>query len=584
MTPSGSEVVQALATTTTATTTEHMMDSSVESAMMGELAALGLLEDQSGDTTGLVTPNSASGTATPVPPLAPDDTAALGDGQQAHEPIIVAGSPDVAAENDGLDRLADVESPEPLPIPPILNDRLAALAFTESNSNRTFTCFQNLPTELRLQIWRHGLQQPRQIRIRNPRRRYTEPMGSNGVNKAYKFKNTLGNLVSCVVYSLNPGVGDAWESRRFPSALMAVNVEARQAAMEFYYIQIPAVSRSKHQDAGPTIYLNPDWDYVRFFTKAPTDMLDFLWDMRAYDPKGRGIKHWVVGYYDLFTLTRRNPMSLAGITAHPSPFFFDGLANPLKVWPCPDRAVMGSLLANLETVMLAHRDLDKSRLSRFEQSQFDSLKERHELLPVNARPHAFDILDSDPRAGLSDAMTTLWVKESPLEARAAFESLLSYFGMTPGPQTEICHMISICPVWRRDSDGSEENWVSDREDFVDLLRSDAAAATDTEADGMEDDLSLGASELPTVAGLAGTYDPELDDVTEEVRESNERMGLPPVEVPDAPAVERVAGFWLFSTEDFGEQKERSGDMTRWNVSKARPRLGVYRLPSTAQVK
>lgn len=405
---------------------------------------------------------------------------------------------------------------------------------------------------------------------------------STDVKHAFKDKNTLGNIVSGLTYSINPGVGEAWGSRRLPSALMAVNVEARQAALEFYYIQVPAAGRTRHRKPGATIYLNPDWDYVRFFSKAPTDILDFLWDMRAYDPKGRGIKHWVVSYYDLFILNRRNLSWLGVITAQPSPFFFDRLTNPVTDWRCPDKAEMGSLLANLESLMITHRDVDRSRLAP--KSHLERLSQRHELLPVNARPQSFDFLDSDPRPGLSDALTTLWVKENPVEARKAFEALLSSFRVVRGPRTKICHMVSVRPVWNK-SDGCEENWVSDRDDFVDLLQSDSAASTPAETDNSEDETLLGdSSELFIQPTVDAQWDDNMGGATAEQRESNERMGLPPTCVPDAPPVERVAGFWLFPTEDFGEPKERAGDMTRWNLSNARPRLGVYRLPSTARVK
>jgi hypothetical protein len=124
---------------------------------------------------------------------------------------------------------------------------------------------------------------------------------------AYTMRNSLGNLVSGQLYMFHrAGVRDGWESRRFPSALMAVNVEARQIAREFYYIQIPASDRSKYSEGKPTIYLNPEWDYIRFFTKVPTDALDFLYDIRMYDPRGNGVRHWVVSPHSLKQLTKRN--------------------------------------------------------------------------------------------------------------------------------------------------------------------------------------------------------------------------------------------------------------------------------------
>lgn len=496
----------------------------------------------------------------------------------------------VLPENDDGDRLAGIGSPQLASIPPILNDRLAALADIGSTSKRYFHCFQNLPAEIRFQAWSHALQRLRLIRIQTLRLT-PAPLGSStGANHAYTGRNTLGNIVSSVQYTFKSGAGSPWESRKFPSALMAVNVEARQAALEFYYIKIPAAERIRSPNADAAIYLNPDWDYVRFLNRTPTQLLDFLWDMRAYDPKGRGIKHWVVGFSETFGVTR--PDLLSATTTQSAPFSFNSRISrpsPLQDWPCPDKAAMGSLLANLETVTFMHRDPDSSRLCNSRWSHFDYLNERHDLLPVNARPHTFDFLDSDPRPGLSDALTTLWVKQSPVQVRRTFDILLSYFGVTRGPRTTLYHMVSVSPSWKH-SDGREDAFISDRDKFLDLLQSDVRLLADDEADENREIqalLSLGDSSWIRKRPLSvvAHWDDELRAAVAEQRESNERMGLPPVVVPPTPPVERVAGFWLFPTEDFvGEEKGRTDPMTRWNLSAARPRLCVFRLPQKAQLK
>lgn len=88
---------------------------------------------------------------------------------------------------------------------------------------------------------------------------------------------------------------------------------------------------------------------------------------------------------------------------------------------------------------------------------------------------------------------------------------------------------------------------------------------------------------PSLEGVPLSSPTDAGDFVGVQRESNTEMGLPPREVPDAPAVERVAGFWLFETEEFGEVKETLGDMTRWSLAGARPRLGVYQLSGNARL-
>ncbi|OIW26874.1 hypothetical protein CONLIGDRAFT_683823 [Coniochaeta ligniaria NRRL 30616] len=479
-------------------------------------------------------------------------------------------------------------------IPPILNDRITQLTHSDSKSDGMFTCFQRLPAEIRLKIWCHALQQRRHIRLNSkwcetvPRLKW-HPF-------CFHLKNPLGKYVTGQAYSILPGVGEAWDSRRLPSGLMAVNMEARQAALDFYYLQIPATTDTMYYPDGtvyfsPKIYLNPDWDHVHLLPHRESDFLDFIYDTRAYDPKGVGIKHMIAYPYDMRHLVGEKFHLLQStyyLNPDPAPLFFPSSAHPLQGWVGCRQADLVALLADLKTMTFMHVDADTSRLKLpWGPTDFQLRHERHELQPIHARPQGFELLDSDPRPGVSDALTTLWVKLNPLDARRNFVSFLDYIGVPPGSGPEIYHMVCVRPEWKRTdrTDRRIEHFVSDREDFVDLLRTDAAApALDHSDYGYPFDASLGG---PTLEGHAGTARQRLAHVKNFVAaqaESNERMGLPPVEVPDAPETERVAGFWLFKTEDFGRVKEKDGEMVRFNVSGAKPKLGVCKLPVKAAVK
>jgi hypothetical protein len=60
------------------------------------------------------------------------------------------------------------------------------------------------------------------------------------------------------------------------------------------------------------LYLNPEWDYVRLFSKRPTGVLEFLHDMRCHDPRGVGALNLVIGRGTLKDLTNGECAVLKG--------------------------------------------------------------------------------------------------------------------------------------------------------------------------------------------------------------------------------------------------------------------------------
>lgn len=497
---------------------------------------------------------------------------------------------------------------EPPSIPPILNDRMDALTGMITNTSdqgepRAFTCFQSLPCELRLQIWRHVLRRRRTIRIRGHRstwlgdKRSIVP-GSEFSKIAYTHVNSLGNKTSGQMYSIYADIRAGWESSRFPSALMAVNAEARQAALEFYYIQVPAADWLGYPRAGnPTIYINPEFDHIRILAITARHLVDLLWDMAAYDPKGKGIENWIVSPFDIRGLIAHNSGEFLG-TSTPGRFIVH-VTNPLSDWPVPDWKKMFTIVANIRTIMITHRDRDKSRLSLYQQRPFDFCHKRDPHQPIFAGSHDFDVLPADPRPGVSLSLTTLWVSDNPKVAYDNLVTLLGFFTVKPADvaKLDITHMISVRPEWNQYSDGVHANCIENHEDLVDLLRADAAAelkAREIAEEANDDAVSERGTELndtPHEAQCARFQHFEHHDANASVAEqraSNEKLGLPPLDIPEPPPVERVAGFWLFPHEAFEDMKGTDGvgknSMTRWNVSGSIPQLGVFRMPAKSSVR
>lgn len=157
----------------------------------------------------------------------------------------------------------------------------------------SWALFPQLLPELRLHIWQVFLQQHRMIELG-----IRADGDENGPQSHYYTdRNHLGNIVSGRNYSLTIS-GRGYTASLSP--LLRVSSEARQAALDFYRVQLPFPLR----DGERVLYLNPEYDvlYVRPEFRSPnmppTDvqpkpraasvLVDFLHDARAYDPKDKG--------------------------------------------------------------------------------------------------------------------------------------------------------------------------------------------------------------------------------------------------------------------------------------------------------
>ncbi|ROV93694.1 hypothetical protein VPNG_08850 [Cytospora leucostoma] len=119
-----------------------------------------------------------------------------------------------------------------------------------------------------------GKQQAREDSLDDPPPRYLE-------------KNHLGKPVSGPRYKATA------EGHGLNSKLLRVNREARDVALAFYRVHLPFFlwSPGTCRVKATTLYLNPEHDVLHLRADAPVKetLVDFFWDMKAYDPKGVGL-------------------------------------------------------------------------------------------------------------------------------------------------------------------------------------------------------------------------------------------------------------------------------------------------------
>ncbi|KAK7698792.1 hypothetical protein SLS64_012143 [Diaporthe eres] len=181
----------------------------------------------------------------------------------------------------------DVDS-APVRNVPLLNSTLKPVP-----DDRTFPLFSSLPKELRLQIWEEAAPRRRLVHLTICPRLYRLKEKESDYPVRYLKKNHLGNPISGSDYQIFADNG------RLDHALLSVNREARQVVLKFYRIQMPAICGQSHYGKPiphcygerTTLHINPEHDVVQIQAEEPVreSLIDFLWDMKAYDPKGVGL-------------------------------------------------------------------------------------------------------------------------------------------------------------------------------------------------------------------------------------------------------------------------------------------------------
>ena len=161
------------------------------------------------------------------------------------------------------------------------------------NDGPQFMPFSQLPSELRLEVWKHFLRRHRLINIRVGSAKHSQRLEHPELESTYSITNTLGNTISAANYRLHVDPGH----RR--TSLFWVNHEARQAALKFYRIRIPCDIETC-EEKRLLLYLNPEFDFLQIFPDiVPNNLVHFIYDLKAYDPLGVGVVN--LGIHDLYS-------------------------------------------------------------------------------------------------------------------------------------------------------------------------------------------------------------------------------------------------------------------------------------------
>jgi len=123
-------------------------------------------------------------------------------------------------------------------------------------------------------------------------------LGLTGQETRYAEKNDLGNVVSGENYTVSV------TSHHGISKLFRICRESRAIAQRFYHICLPSRSHPTFGEA-ILLYLSSEFDILHIVNAgldSEAIFFDFIHDIKAYDPRGLGVKHLAFQSHNLATL------------------------------------------------------------------------------------------------------------------------------------------------------------------------------------------------------------------------------------------------------------------------------------------
>ncbi|KAK3362499.1 hypothetical protein B0T25DRAFT_7734 [Lasiosphaeria hispida] len=292
----------------------------------------------------------------------------------------------------------------------------------------SFGQFPLLPTELRLRIWKFSIIKHRlvEIEVEAPE----SDLGSGHATPApplYSSTNALNKVISGRNYTATVQNG-----LHLHTKLLRVNRESREVALKFYRLHIPCrmrTSRSSSLRIGPkgqqaTLYLNPEFDFVHLRHRGPVEhtTLDFMHDLKAYDPRGVGL------------------VNLA-LDMNGMPFLHESLVGSYSrlraELAAPCRASLVDTLSQLRNIIwMADSHFGRAIMGPLQDFRDAGVRFNHSM-PVRSSTSSFDLLTRDPRPAAQvepDLRYVLTACRDPRQMHVQWTELLEKWSVLPRHQ------------------------------------------------------------------------------------------------------------------------------------------------------
>ncbi|KAI3325830.1 hypothetical protein HD806DRAFT_553102 [Xylariaceae sp. AK1471] len=251
--------------------------------------------------------------------------------------------------------------------------------FDKSHSFRSFAL---LPAELRLDIWQLSLQRSRFISISLlPNKHYQDQPQEK--QSLYRTQNDLGKVISGTHYHVTA------HGSQLLSKLLRVSSEARQAALQFYRVYLPCHFELGDRQGYGTLLFNPEFDILHIQPGRDIhDFVDFLHDLRAYDPLNFGLLNLALDQNGIANLPAINMSDLERAS----------------------RAAFTDIIANLRQVyFVCLENAGRIYLGPLGGIHTVTGFEFHRSRPIMSTIPAFDRIAQDPRDGITRDLSRVFV-------------------------------------------------------------------------------------------------------------------------------------------------------------------------------
>lgn len=343
-------------------------------------------------------------------------------------------------------------------MPPPQHLRIINRAILRANDDSHFGLFPNLSTELRLHIWRYSLiekQRLLQVQVQHPAHSDNSDSDPAHDVSPYSIKNAFDKLISSQNYSVTV------KGHHLFSKLLRVNREARQAALEFYRVHLPCNIQSTNTCLGPTpsiLYFNPEHDFIhltRGRNGDPQSFVDFIHDLKAYDPHNVGLLNLALAANEMTALYTQLPTI-------PEP---------------PAKEAFVDCLSHLrEIIWVAHSQTGRAIFAEPEGFPSHVGVRFNHSMPVIAASPSFDLLARDPRPVGPELRYVLTGCSDPRRMRLTWQALLArweiqyetttthrapprervLFAYDPPPEGQVVRSSVTAEMFLRDE---EESWL-----------------------------------------------------------------------------------------------------------------------------
>lgn len=366
------------------------------------------------------------------------------------------------------------------------------LSTSGSAEDPTFPLFPFLPKELRLQIWESAVPRERLIRVslkQHRGRRYELA----AAEPRYLQRNALRKPISGERYRASV------EGHKLNSKFLSVDSEAREVALRFYRIHIPMYFIGPEYTERTTLYINPEHDVLHIQADAPVKetLLDFLWDLKAYDPKDIGLLKLAV--------------DLDSFCANDLQYF-----RPCDIFLIRQRAALVETLAQLNEVWFVHLQTPRKNLALPALLGIPEVTGLHAnwALPVRGgKPApAFERQGLDRRDGVEGSLERVSMGAvDPREIIFRWRRLLNKWGVVCNPELQYRLLVAEGPF------GPRQMWEAGARELCTAYQTRKG----TEGNGIAERHKMGGLHVDR----------------------------------DAPQRETATGFWLFPVEAVGEVQE-----------------------------